>query len=110
MTRSGSLLALLFIAVAHTANADDAETLRLYQELAGEKNKGVVMELERDANPGASTSSSGSASAGAGRSTRSATSSANQTAPRSGGKQVELIVGGQGEDGIAKRGELSVEP
>lgn len=67
--------------------ADDEETLRLYQELAAEQGGGVVLELEEE-----------SESASPPRS-RSAT----------GGKQVELIVGGQGENGIAKRGELHIE-
>lgn len=61
---------------------------RTPQETATARGKSVIIELE-DNNAGAPV--------------------AKEKKKKSGGKTVELIVGGQGENGVAKRGALIIE-
>ncbi len=85
MTRC-TLFLFLFFSGPGSLIADDADTLMLLEELAAQQGKGVIIELE-DEKPAGSA----------------------EKKKKSRGKQVELIVGGQGEDGIAKRGALIIE-
>ncbi|NKB38271.1 MAG: hypothetical protein GKR93_14090 [Gammaproteobacteria bacterium] len=73
--------------------ADDAETLKLLENASVEAGgKGAIIELEEE------------------KSTGSKTSKTSKTSRKQyGGKQIELIIGGNGEDGVAKRGALVIE-
>ena len=105
MTRVGLLTILLCLMAQQNVLANDEETLKLYQELAAEQgNGGVVLELQRDANPGAQSTTTSSTSKASSNNT-----SSTRSTKSTGSKQIEMIVGGQGENGIAKRGELLVE-
>ncbi len=76
---------LLSVSGLHIAVAEDSDDLILEEDTTQE-GKGVIIELE-DEEPGKPVAKK----------------------KNTGRKQVELIVGGQGEDGIAKRGTLKVE-
>ncbi len=76
---------LLSVSGLHVAMAENSDDLIL-EEATTQEGKGVIIELEEE-DPG-----------------KPAAKKKN-----TGRKQVELIVGGQGEDGIAKRATLKVE-
>ena len=82
------LATLVLLLASGVVFADDEETLKLLEQASVEQGgRGAIIELEEEE--------------------KSATSKAPRN--RSGGKQVELIIGGSGEDGVAKRGALVIE-
>ena len=81
------LVFLILILGSNAVLADDAETLKLLEQASAEAGgKGAIIELEEE---------------------KSTTS--RSPSKQYGGKQIELIIGGNGEDGVAKRGALVIE-
>ncbi len=86
MTERGLAILLLLLG-SGSALADDAETLKLLEQASAEAGgKGAIIELEEDKSKTSGT-------------------------PRKqyGGKQIELIIGGSSDKGVAKRGSLVIE-
>jgi hypothetical protein len=92
----GKTLCLLLFISGHTlAYAEEQDLIIDDTEL--QQGKGVIIELEDNTDLRDELGD------------KTASDRAAKSKKKSGRKQIELIVGGQGEDGVAKRGSLIID-